>query len=98
VDIPASFVWIIVLFNGPLEYGDGGIFKLLRQNEKLVPLNVDPYNFVFWQVFRGRTTFNETTFARIQKYKNGGPLKVKIHVLFYEETRETLHLVKLSFV
>jgi hypothetical protein len=30
VDIPTSFMWIIILFNGPFEYGDGGIFKLLR--------------------------------------------------------------------
>jgi hypothetical protein len=30
VDMPTSFIWIIIFFNGPSEYGDGGIFELLR--------------------------------------------------------------------
>jgi hypothetical protein len=30
LDIPTSFIWIIIFCNGPFEYEDGGIFKLLR--------------------------------------------------------------------
>jgi hypothetical protein len=30
VDIPTSFILIIVFFNGPFKYVDCGIFKLLR--------------------------------------------------------------------
>jgi hypothetical protein len=32
--ILTSFIWIIIFFNGPFEYGDGGIFKLLRWMQK----------------------------------------------------------------
>jgi len=35
VDIPTSFILIIIFFNGPFEYGDGGIFKLLRWMQNL---------------------------------------------------------------
>jgi hypothetical protein len=58
MDIPTSFISIITFFNGPFEYDNDGIFKLLM-----------------WK----------TIFARIQKYKHGGQLKVKIHILFYGE-------------
>jgi hypothetical protein len=30
MDTPTSFVSIIIVLDGPFEYGDGGIFKLLR--------------------------------------------------------------------
>jgi hypothetical protein len=29
-DMPTSIIWIITFVNRPFEYGDGGIFKLLR--------------------------------------------------------------------
>jgi hypothetical protein len=29
-DIPTSFMWVIIFFNRPFEYGDDGISKLLR--------------------------------------------------------------------
>jgi hypothetical protein len=35
VDIPTSFILIIIFFNEPFEYGDGGIFKLLRWTQNL---------------------------------------------------------------
>jgi hypothetical protein len=35
VDIPTSFVWIIISCNWLFEYGDGGIFKLLRWMQNL---------------------------------------------------------------
>jgi hypothetical protein len=35
MDIPTSFIWMIISFNGPFEYGDGGIFILLRWMQNL---------------------------------------------------------------
>jgi hypothetical protein len=35
MDIPTSFIWIIIFFNAPLGYGDGGIFKLQRWIQNL---------------------------------------------------------------
>jgi hypothetical protein len=35
VDIPENFVCIIILLDGPFEYGDGGNFKLLRWMQNL---------------------------------------------------------------
>jgi hypothetical protein len=35
MNIPASFVWIIIFLDGTFEYGDGGIFKLLRWIQNL---------------------------------------------------------------
>jgi hypothetical protein len=34
--VPTSFVWIIVFFDGPFEYGDCGNFKLLRWMQNLL--------------------------------------------------------------
>jgi hypothetical protein len=35
VDITIIFIWITIFFNGPFEYGDGEIFKLLRWMQNL---------------------------------------------------------------
>jgi hypothetical protein len=35
MDVPTSFICIIAFFNGCFEYGDGGIFKLLRWMQNL---------------------------------------------------------------
>jgi hypothetical protein len=35
MDIATSYIWIIIFFNGPFEYGDGGILKLLRWMQHL---------------------------------------------------------------
>jgi hypothetical protein len=35
MDIPTSFIWIIIFFNEPFEYGDGGILKLIRWMQNL---------------------------------------------------------------
>jgi len=51
MDILTSFIWIIIFFNGPFEYGDGGIFKLLRWMQNIAPVNVRTRNFVWWQTF-----------------------------------------------
>jgi hypothetical protein len=50
---------------------------------RLAKVNVEPYNFVCWQIFRGWTTFKKTTFVRIQKYEHGGQQKFKIQIMFY---------------
>jgi hypothetical protein len=34
-DMPTSFIWIWIFFNGPLECGDGGIFKYWRGKQNL---------------------------------------------------------------
>jgi hypothetical protein len=34
-EIPTSFLQITIFFNEAFQYGDGGIFKLLRQMQKL---------------------------------------------------------------
>jgi hypothetical protein len=36
MDMPTSFIWIIVFFSRPFEYGNGGIFKLLRWMQNLL--------------------------------------------------------------
>jgi hypothetical protein len=41
VNILTSFIWIITFFDGPVKYGDGGIFKLLRWMQNL-HFNVGP--------------------------------------------------------
>jgi hypothetical protein len=38
MDIPISFIWIIIFFNGAIEYGDGGIFRLLKRMQRLYQL------------------------------------------------------------
>jgi hypothetical protein len=35
IRVPTSFIWIIIFVNGPFEYGDGKIFKLLRWMQNL---------------------------------------------------------------
>jgi hypothetical protein len=35
VDIPTSFIWIIIFCNGPFKYGSGGIFKPLSLMQNL---------------------------------------------------------------
>jgi hypothetical protein len=47
----------------------------------LEPANTEPWNFILWQNFKWRTTFNETLFVKIQTYKCGGQLEVNIQIL-----------------
>jgi hypothetical protein len=49
-----------------------------------------------WQIFRGWTTFNEITSARIQKYEHGGQSKVKSNILFYGENSWTVALQQIK--
>jgi hypothetical protein len=51
------------------------------------------------QIFRRWTTFNKTTFPRIQKNMDmAGGWELKFTFYFMERTHEQLHLVKLSSV
>jgi hypothetical protein len=67
-----------------------------EMNVNLAPLKVGPWNYVFWQIFRGRTTFNKTTFVRIQKYQHSSQFEVKIH-LFYWENSWTVAFNQMKF-
>jgi hypothetical protein len=55
---------------------------------KLSPVNVGPWNFACWQIFKGWTTFNKIDFVKNQKYEHGGWLEVKNHILrFWDYVR-----------
>jgi hypothetical protein len=96
VDIPTSCIEIIIFFNRPFEYGDGGIFKLLRSMWNLQQ-STWGHKILYADIFRGWTTFNKITFVRIQKYEHGWRFKVTIHILFYGENSWTVALSQ-SFV
>jgi hypothetical protein len=95
LDRPTSIIWIVI-FNCPFEYGDGVICKLLKWMQNLRQSTWE-HNFLCWQIFRGWTTFNETTYARIQKYEHGGQLKIKINILFYGDNSWTVALQQINF-
>jgi hypothetical protein len=61
-------------------------FWTTEVDAKLAQVNVEPYNFLRWQTFWGWTTFNKTTFARIQKYEHGGRWMPKFMFYFMETT------------
>jgi hypothetical protein len=67
VDIPTNFILIIIFFNEPFEYGDGGIFKLLRWMQNLHHLTWDHEILYADKTSTELTTFIKTTFAIIQK-------------------------------
>jgi hypothetical protein len=43
--------------------------QMSEVDAKTAPVNVGPSNFVCWQSFKYWTTFNNTTFAKNQKYE-----------------------------
>jgi hypothetical protein len=57
-------------------------FQTSEVDAKLAPVNMGPWNFVYWYILKGWTTFNETIFVKNKKYEHGGRLNVKIHSLF----------------
>jgi hypothetical protein len=91
VDIHASFIWIITFFNGPFEYGDDEIFKLLRWMQNLHQSTWDHKILYAAQIFRGWTTFNKSTFARIQNMNMADSWKLKFTFYFMERSYELLH-------
>jgi hypothetical protein len=67
VDIPTSLTWIVLFFNGPFEYGDGGIFKLLMwmQNWHQSTLG---YEILYADLSSCMMNFQLDYFARNKKY------------------------------
>jgi hypothetical protein len=63
-------------------------------DEKIAPLNMGTCNFVYWQIFTGRTPFSKTGFLMKQKHESGARLKLKMYILFMETTHEPLRLDK----
>jgi hypothetical protein len=55
-----------------------GHIQTSEMNAKFLPVNVEPWNFVYWYIFKGKTTFNETISVKTIKYECGVRLKVKI--------------------
>jgi hypothetical protein len=92
VDMPTIFFWMIVSFIRTFWVWRWWDFQTTEVNAKLAPGHVGPYNFACGQVFRGWTTFNKITFARIQKCERAVRLKVKIHGLFWGENSWTIAL------
>jgi hypothetical protein len=97
VDIPTRFIWIIIFFNEPFEYSDGGIFKLLRW----VP-NLHRWTWGHKLLYADRSSEDEQVlirplFSRNQKYEHGGRLKIKINILFYEDNSWTVALKQCKF-
>jgi hypothetical protein len=98
VDIPTCFIWIIIFFNGPFEYGDGGIFKLLRWMQNLHQSMWDDII-----LYSNRYLEDEQILIRplLWKSKNMNMVDIwqlKLTFYFMESTHELLYLVKWSFV
>jgi hypothetical protein len=96
VDIPTSFIWIIIFFNGPFEYGDDGIFKLLRCMQNL--------HHSMWDhkvLYADRSLEDGQLLIRplLRQSKNmnmAGSWTFTFY--FMERTHEPLHLDRLSYV
>jgi hypothetical protein len=93
VDITASFIWIIIFFNGPFEYGDGRIFKLLRWMQNLRQSTWD--NKMLYAE-RSSMAKQLLVIPLPQKTKNTNMFKYIFH--FMETTHELLRLDIWSFV
>jgi hypothetical protein len=84
-------------FNGPFEYGDGRIFKLLRWMQNLHQSTWD-HKMLYTNIFRGWTSCNKITFAIIQNMNMAFGWKLKFTFYFMDSTHEPLHLDKWSLV
>jgi hypothetical protein len=95
VEIPTTIVWIIIFFNELIEYGDGGIFKLLRWMQNLNPSKKMLYAE---RSLRGWTTFINTTFVKSKNMNMAVGWMFKYIFHFMEKAHEALHLVMWIFV
>jgi hypothetical protein len=98
VHIPTSFIWIIIFFNGPFEYGDSGIFKLLRWMQ-----NLDQTTWDHEILYADRSSMNKQLlvtplFRKTRNTNMAGGWNLKYIFYVMERTREPLHLDKWSFV
>jgi hypothetical protein len=71
--------------------------QISEVDAKFAPVNVGKWNFVYWQLFKGSTTFNKTIFVKNKKYEHGGHLNVKIHSLFCGDNSWTIALRQMNF-
>jgi hypothetical protein len=67
-------------------------------DEKLVPFNMGPWNFIHCYIFKGWAALKESVFFVKNRKKRGGKFNIKINILFTEATHEPLHLDKWSLV
>jgi hypothetical protein len=67
-----------------------------EMDAKLAPVNVGPWNYVCWHIFKGWPTFYEAIFVKNRKYNVEGSWKLKFIFCFMETNHKLLHLDKLS--
>jgi hypothetical protein len=96
--MPTSFIWVIVFFNGPSEYGDGEIFKLLRWMQNLHQSTLDHTILYADSSLEDEQLLTGTLLRESKSTNIAGGWKLKFTFYFMERTHEPLHLVKWSFV
>jgi hypothetical protein len=97
-DIPTSFVWIIIISNGPFEWGNGGIFKLLRWMQNLHQSTWD-HKMLYAHISLEDEQLLIRPLLRESKNVNiTGGWKLTFSFYFMNRTHEPLHLDKWSFV
>jgi hypothetical protein len=92
--MPTSFILIVIFCNGPFEYGDGRILKLLRWMQILHHSTYDHTvlyadRFLDYKHLLVRSCLRETKNIHME---SGRMLKFTFY--FMERTHEPLHLVR----
>jgi hypothetical protein len=80
VDMPTSFIWIIIFCSGPFQYGDGGICKLLRWMQYL--------NNATWDhniLHADRCLEDQRLLPESRNINMTGDSKLKIHFILWRE-------------
>jgi hypothetical protein len=85
--IHTSFIWIIIFLTYLLNMAMVG-FSNYWGGCKTFTSQRGPYNFVCWQIFRGWTTFSETTFRKPSNINMAGIWKLQFTFYFMLRTRE----------
>jgi hypothetical protein len=93
-----SFIWVIILFNGPFECDDVGIFKLLRWVQKLHQ-SIWKYEIVYAdRSSKDEQLLKRPLLRKTKKYEHAGRLKLKHTFYSMERTHKQLYLDKWSLV
>jgi hypothetical protein len=92
-----KFLWIIIFFNGPFEYGDGGIYRLLRWIQN-VHQSADHKILCSDRSLEDEQLLLRSLLWESKNVNMAGGWKLKLTFYFMERTHEPLHLDKLSFV
>jgi hypothetical protein len=98
VDIPTSFFWIIIFFNRPFEYGNGGIFELLMWMQNLHQSMWDHRILCADRYLNDKQLLVRPLLWESKSMYMTGSWKFKFTFYFMERTHEPLHLVKRSFL